>query len=386
MYSLVTVALALSASASAYTVPVKKAHGRTGPDYLKGLPEVARARAAHLKAKGSSIPASNLDYVQYTSSIGVGSPATYYNLVIDTGSSNTFVGTGKKYVKTNTSVATGQAVNVTYGSGYFTGNEYYDDVTIGPGFVIKNQSIGDALKYAQFEGVDGIIGVGPVDLTEGTLPNDKKALIPTVTNNAVSQKLISSEILGVSFAPSTKENDTNGALTFGGADSAYYTGKISYTPLTKTSPSSYYWGVNVTKATYGTKTIIGSSAAGIVDTGTTQILIADDWFSKYVAAISGAKLDDSTGLLVIPTASVADIKPFNFTIGGAVYSLDADAQLVPESENTAWGGKSGVRYGYFGNMGSNSGEGLDFIIGQKFMERYYAVFDSKNKRVGFAQT
>jgi len=99
-----------------------------------------------------------------------------------------------------------------------------DQVTIGPDFVIKNQSIGDALHFADFEyahvtipyffssvllmiryfrGVDGIIGVGPVDLTRGTLSPDVSATIPTVTDNALAQQLISKEVLGVSFAPAS---------------------------------------------------------------------------------------------------------------------------------------------------------------------------------------
>lgn len=48
--------------------------------------------------------------VTYTTSVGVGSPATQYTLLIDTGSSNTWVGAGKAYVKTSTSKSTGQKV------------------------------------------------------------------------------------------------------------------------------------------------------------------------------------------------------------------------------------------------------------------------------------
>ncbi|KAG1732037.1 hypothetical protein EDD22DRAFT_850707, partial [Suillus occidentalis] len=42
----------------------------------------------------------------------------------------------------------------------------------------------------------------------------------------------------------------------------------------------------------------------------------------------------------------------------------------------------------YSESGTNSGEGLDFIIGQKFMEKYYAVLntDSNHDRVGFAYT
>lgn len=34
----------------------------------------------------------------------------------------------------------------------------------------------------------------------------------------------------------------------------------------------------------------------------------------------------------------------------------------------------------------DSGSGLDFINGYTFLERFYAVYDTTNKRVGFATT
>ncbi|KAG1769878.1 acid protease [Suillus placidus] len=359
--------------------------------YLAGLPDADRARAAFLKnfASGSpaTVPASNLAYVQYTTSVGVGSPPTYYNLVVDTGSSNTFVGTGTKYVQTSTSIFTGEDVNVTYGTGYFSGFEYLDQVMLAPGFVITNQSIGDALSYADFEGVDGIVGVGPVILTEGTLSPSTNELIPTVMNNALSQGLITEEVLGVSFAPATSYNDTNGALTYGGIDSSLYTGEITYTPVTPTYPAGYYWGINITDATYGSAvTVIPTSTAGIVDTGTTLVLLADDFFESYLRAIPGAKIDPSTGLMTVPATSVSEIQTLNFTIDGTIFSMDAAAQLIPIDQNTAWGLSKNKQYGVVSYLGTNSGEGLDFIIGQKFMEKYYAVFDADSNRVGLAYT
>ncbi|KZT12610.1 acid protease [Laetiporus sulphureus 93-53] len=386
----VVLAVVSASFVGAFTkVSLEPVKNRTGA-YMHGAPDAERARAALMKsrAKGeaATIPATNLAYVQYTALIGVGSPPTYYNLVVDTGSSNTFVGTGKTYVRTSTSIPTGQEVNVTYGSGFFSGYEYLDQVTIALGFVIKNQSIGDALEYADFEGVDGIIGVGPVDLTLDTLYPDVNAEILTVMNNAYEQGLISKQILGVSFAPADSYSDTNGALTFGGIDSSLYTGKITYTPVTTTYPSNYYWGINVTRATYGDAAVIPYSDAGIVDTGTTLIYIADDFYSTYQNAIPGAYYDDNTGLIVIPESSVASMQDFDFEIGGTTFTLDAEAQLLPRDQNVAWGAEPGLQYGYIGPIGSPSGEGLDFIIGQKFMERYYAIFDTDNEVVGFAYT
>ncbi|KZT68718.1 acid protease [Daedalea quercina L-15889] len=378
------------------TLSLSPVSGREGA-YLQGAPDAGRARVALQKERAArvagfaegptTIPATNLAYVQYTASIGVGSPPTYYNIVVDTGSSNTFVGTGTPYVKTSTSIPTDQQVNVTYGSGFFSGYEYLDQVTISSDIVIKNQSIGDALEFADFEGVDGIIGVGPTDLTLGTLYPDINASIPTVMDNALEQGLIAAEILGVSFAPADDYNDTNGALTFGGVDGSLYEGSITYTPVTTTFPSAYYWGINVTGATYGKTTVIPGSYAGIVDTGTTLIYIADDWFQTYVDSIPGAYYDgNNTGLIVIPFESIALMEPFTFYVSDQPFTLDVEAQLLPVWQNAAWGAEPNLQYGYIGPIGSLSGTGLDLIIGQKFMERFYAVFDTPNSRVGFAYT
>ena len=38
------------------------------------------------------------------------------------------------------------------------------------------------------------------------------------------------------------------------------------------------------------------------------------------------------------------------------------------------------------DLGSDSGEGLDFIDGMTFLERFYYVWDVENSQVGFATT
>lgn len=121
---------------------------------------VSRANARALGKRASSFDVTNTA-VTYTASVGVGSPATDCNvifiitrslglmciratdtLLIDTGSSNTWVGADKNYVKTSTSKSTGKSVvcnrsklliqigsestfvqSVSYGSGSFSGTE-----------------------------------------------------------------------------------------------------------------------------------------------------------------------------------------------------------------------------------------------------------------------
>jgi len=92
-------------------------------------------------------------------------------------------------------------------------------------------------------GYDGILGLGPDTLTPSTTPGGE--VIPTVTDNMASQGLISSALVGVSFVPTTTENeDQSGELHFGNTDDSKYTGAIAYTPKTTTYPASAYWGID----------------------------------------------------------------------------------------------------------------------------------------------
>jgi len=356
---------------------------------LKGLVEHDRARARalvqaaqdKLAGRASSISATNVA-VSYLANVGVGQPATDYELIIDTGSSNTWVGASTPYQQTSTSKNTGQSFSVDYGSGSVSGEEFTDQVTLSSSLVISKQSIGVASESSGFEGVDGILGIGPLDLTLGTLENENSE-IPTVTGNLFSQGIISENLVAVSFEPTTSDDETNGELTFGGTDSSKFTGSISFTSITSTSPANEFWGINQS-VNYNGKTIL-STTAGIVDTGTTLVLLATNAFDAYKSAI-GATLDEDTGLLKVSTKNFDKMTNLNFVIGGETFALTPDAQLWPVGLNGDIGGESGVLYLVVNDLGTPSGEGLDFINGQTFLERFYAVFDTTNNRVGLATT
>ncbi|KAG2043738.1 aspartic peptidase domain-containing protein [Suillus americanus] len=346
-----------------------------------------RARAQVMKQAGSigkragrsSFSITNA-VVTYTAQVGVGSPATEYTLLIDTGSSNTWIGALTPYKPTITSADTGNTVAVSYGSGSFSGEEYTDAVTLSPSLVIAEQSIGVARNSKGFDDVDGILGVGPTDLTEGTIPNTTTA--PTVTDNLYSQGIIDTEALGIYFVPPAV-SDNAGELTFGGHDSSKITSPVTYVPLTTTSPASYYWGIDQS-ISYGRSTIL-SETAGIVDTGTTLVLIASDAFSTYQTA-TGAVMDQTTGLLKITSSQYAKLQALTFKIGGKAYNLTPNAQIWPRSLNADIGGSSDSIYLIVSDIGSESGSGLDFINGYTFLQRHYSVFDTTNNQVGFANT
>ncbi|KAF9979932.1 hypothetical protein BGZ75_009060 [Mortierella antarctica] len=357
---------------------------------------VALLTLGSVQTQNVRYPADNRA-VSYIASVGVGSPPKYYDLIIDTGSSNTWIGANRTrpYVKTSTSYETRDAVQekkirVEYGSGSFSGKEYLDQVMLGSELVLKNQSIGVATEAEGFDNVDGILGLGPAELTKGTLSPDHGDTIPTVADTMFTQKRIGAQVFGISFEPITSSNGTqmNGEISFGGVDDSKYTGKITYTPITSTSPANNFWGIDAS-ATYSTGpghgTTILSLTAGIVDSGTTLLLIATDAYKKFQDA-TGAVPDQATSLLSLTSDQFANMQSLFFHIGGESFEMTPNALIWPRSLNTHIGGKADGIYLIVQDLGSPSGAGLDFILGQVFMERIYTVHDIAKKEMGFAET
>jgi hypothetical protein len=91
-----------------------------------------------------------------------------------------------------------------------------------------------------------------------------------------------------------------------------------------------------------------------------------DSFTKYKNAV-GATLDSTTGLLKISSQKFSNLKNLDFKIGTHTYSLTPNAQIWPRSLNTAIGGQAGSIYLIVSDLGSPSGQGLDFINGYTFL-------------------
>jgi Eukaryotic aspartyl protease len=289
------------------------------------------------------------------------------------------VGAAKAYMKTSTSADLNSTFSIRYESSDAAGEIYKDSVTIAS-LVIPAQIIGvSKVPTDGLNGLDGILGVGPTDLTEGTSPYAQ--IFPTVLDNLFSQGSLSSNEFALSFQPSTGESETNGEITFGGTDSSKYTGAISYVPITATSPASTFWGIDAS-VDYGTgKTPILKTTAGIVDSGTTLIQLATDAFQAYQRS-TGAIKDSATGLLTITPAQFNSLQSLHFNIGGQTYELTPNAQIFPRNLNTVVGGNADKIYLIVSDLKNQSGSGLDFVLGQTFQERFYVVFDAANKRLG----
>lgn len=342
--------------------------------------------ASHPNRRDVTVPTAESQAVVYIAQVNFGSSTTEYNLVVDTGSSNTWVGAGQPWTPDSSTTSDNEAVSVIYGSGQMEGTLYTGPVSLGSGITAQEQGFALA-EFAQgFQGYDGILGIGPEDLTLGTILENPTETIPTITQSLIQSGVIGQALVGVFFEPSST-NTAEGELSFGAPNPARYTGELVYYPVTGTGPASRYWGIDQS-ITYGSTTIL-SNTAGIVDTGTALIHLASNAFLTYQAA-TGALLDlpapAGTGLLYLTTDQYSQLQNLDFHIGSDTYTLVPNAQIWPRALNAVIGGTSDRVYLIVTNLDTPSGVGLDFVNGMSFLERYYSVYDSDQNRIGFAWT
>jgi cathepsin E len=139
--------------------------------------------------------------------------------------------------ESSTAVDTGLGINQTYGIGSFDGDAYRDTVTFrgeqGP-LSANGQLIGRATSQDTFDGLDGILGLGPASQASRALYNKATGehitrQIATVTDTLFLEEKIGENVVSIGFRPiqSSDQLGTDGGfpiakaagtLTFGGAN------------------------------------------------------------------------------------------------------------------------------------------------------------------------
>ncbi len=102
---------------------------------------------------------------------------------------------------------------------------------------------------------------------------------------------------------------------------------------------------------------------------------------KRYAQATGGVLDEKSKLLRITQAQYKSLQSLNFVIGGETFGLTPDAQI--------WPGLRDKDYIYLAVQDIGEAKalnGIDFICGMTFLDRFYSVFDYGHRRIGLART
>lgn len=225
--------------------------------------------------------------------------------------------------------------------------------------MIKGQTIDMATDISpsfQHDVIDGLCGLAFGSIT--TVPG-----IKTPVDNLISQGLIKNKMFGVYLGKHAYGG--GGEYVFGGYDKAKLGGPLTEVPV---DSSQGFWQINVDGTSIGGHKV-GSPFSGIVDTGTTLLLLVDS-DAEALAKQAGAK-SNGDGTYSI-SCNPAKLKDLVFTIAGVQFKVPA-SDLIFENDG------KGHCTAAFGSSG------MDFaILGDVFIKNNYVVFEPTKPAVQIA--
>ncbi|CAO3696601.1 unnamed protein product [Rhizopus stolonifer] len=317
-----------------------------------------------------SVPVTDYSYdVEYYGEVTVGTPGVKLKLDFDTGSSDLWFASTlctscsssqTKYNpnKSSTYAADGRTWRISYGDGSTAGGILAkDNVNLG-GLLIKQQTVElaktESRSFASGPN-DGLLGLGFNTIT--TVRGVK-----TPVDNLISQGLISKPIFGVYLGKHSTGG--GGEYIFGGYDSSKFKGQLTTVPV---DSSNGWYSIDVKGATVGGSKVAGSFN-GILDTGTTLLILPTSIASSVARAYGARDNGDGTYLISCDTSK---LKPLVFSIGSSTFEVPVDSLIFEQQGSTCF---AGFGYGDY-----------DFaIIGDVFLKNNYVVFNQEVPEVQIA--
>lgn len=334
------------------------------------------------KSLGLSIEANNIGYV---ATVQFGAKKTPFKMLIDSGSADTWVPSSKckncgksqqKLSKTvsNSLQTSKQQWSITYGTGNAKGYLATDDLSIA-GMNLKNYKFALATEESDdfsSSPFDGLMG-----LAQETLSNSQS---PTPIDALYNEKLVSAPVMGYKLGDATTASGkraavNDGEVTFGGVDSAKYTGKLVEIP--NVSQQGFYeipiQGVSVNGKTIAS---LSSGRTSILDTGTSLMVAPQKDAEAVHAQIPGAKSDGQGGFTVPCTTN----STLSFKFGGQDWPLLArDLIFVPVDNNKP----NGDCISSLG--GGDVGQQGEWLVGAAALKRLYFATNAQKNVIGLGK-
>ncbi|GJJ72079.1 hypothetical protein EMPS_04436 [Entomortierella parvispora] len=355
--------------------PVKNADGHHIPlvrreNFKHNTPAQIRklnARYPQLNIKAGSSGSEPITDVspdlEYYGAVKVGTPAQTVQLDFDTGSSDIWF---NKYTssKSSTYKKDGRKWQISYGDGSSASGTLASDI-VSVGGISVRQTFGIATKESsEFTSgpTNGLFGLG-FDTIESV------SGVKTFLDNTIAAGLLAQPVVSV-FLPSERLfKGKGGAYTFGGIDSSKFAGSLTYTPVTQKG----YWQILVQDASFNGASLKQTSQ-GIIDTGTTLIIVGDAAAAAIHAKIPGSTNDPNNGWLV-PCSVSTSTANVGFKLGGKTFNVPV-ADLAYESVG------DGSKNCFSGVQGGQDGL---WILGDVFIKNNYVVFSqTSSPSVGIA--
>ncbi|KAG1747106.1 acid protease [Suillus paluster] len=322
------------------------------------------------------------DDVGYIATIQIGTPPKNFNILMDSGSADFWVGSetcqsqqgggcgNHTFLGSQSStsfVQSSQNFSVTYGSGAVAGVICQDNVNIA-GLQLNNHTFGVANEETVQFSADTVSFDGLMGLAQSTLSNQK---VPTPVESLTSQGLISSAI--ASFKISRLADQLNdGQVTFGGLDSTKFIAS-SLVTIPNVNQQGFWEGAMDAITVNGQSSGLTGRTA-ILDTGTT-LIIAPQADTQAIMTMLGGKCD--TQQCTVPCTTNASVA---LSFGNASFTIDPrDMALLPVDLNAPTGDcTAGIQAG---TIGTNT----EWLVGDVFLKNAYFSADTQKNQISLAK-
>ncbi|KAG0264618.1 hypothetical protein BG011_006464 [Mortierella polycephala] len=335
----------------------------------------------HARSTGR-VPVVNVEHdLEYYGNVSVGSPAQVFKLNFDTGSadiwfpSSTCKSTGcKKHTRFNSAQSStfkkdGRSWKIKYGDESNASGILGSDI-VNVGGISVRQTVGLATYESEQFGSspeDGLFGLGfnTIESVSG---------VETFLDNAIAASALTQPVVSV-FLPSFRRNGGEGGeYLFGAIDSSKYTGELTYIDVSKRG----YWQIPMDDITFNGQSI-GQASEGIVDTGTTLVIIgtaaAEAVHNNIPGAVFRPETINESAYWTVPCTLKTSTDNVGFTLGGKTFDVPL-ADVAYEALN------DGSKDCYSGIQG---GQDNLWILGDVFIKNNYCVFDQgAAPRIGIA--
>ena len=322
------------------------------------------------------VPLTNYMNAQYFGDIELGTPPQKHTVIFDTGSSNLWVPSSKcrslacfrhrRYNsdKSSTFAANGTEFAIRYGTGAVQGFVSNDVLSLGG---LKTQvDFGEATRMPGlvflFGKFDGILGLGYPSIAV-------QKVVPPLYQ-LVDAKVLDEAMFSFFMNRAEDARYPTGVMTLGGYDSKYFTGNITWAPVTRKA----YWEVAIQKVKLGDEDM-DIKLGGAIDTGTSLIGMPKAQAAKLNSRIGAIKLP--TGQYWVNCTTIDDLPDLSLTMGNKEFKLTAKDYVL---------NLQGQCISSFMGFDIPAPAGPLWIVGDAFMRSWYTIYDMKNDRVGFAKS
>lgn len=325
----------------------------------------------------------------YTAQVEIGTPPQQISLLVDTGSSDTWVFTSSTQRKRGGSGSTsifdsgrsssfkenGTEFSIQYGKGSCSGSWGTDTLNIG-GAVVKHLSIGLASEVSQIN--TGLLGIGrPMAESTYVHGGDMYLNLPLKMQ---AEGLINSASYSLAL---NDLNSGSGTILFGGVDRDYFHGPLMELPITHPS----HMGVTLNgmyASGVANYNLMKKPMVTILDSGTSLSYLDGDTLSAYRTAVNsnpsfnlGSKYytdcNVSNSLMLDFGKGHIEVPSYNFLWPVEMFVNKITAAIVFPRNSC-----------YIG-LEKNSAHEDFLLFGDNILRSMYIVYDVTDERIGVAK-